>query len=305
MSIPSQSSRSRKWIRFSLRAVILLLTIGCIGLACFFNHCRRERAAVDAVVKAGGKVSFERQGETPTQKVPSWIRSLLGEEPFRTPLYVSLRGEKIDDEFLATHLSAFGSLERLVIKSPNVSDTGLAYLPKNSAYEILWLDCPAVTDAGMVHVAALKRIDSLALNCDRLTPVGIRRLKGLAVVRVFISLRDERNREALPLLRSPGPFSFVTCPTAEVLNFFAQMGGVPVNTDQLPKELRDRPFTLAKQRITVAQVLDRLLEPVGLSYVLEDGGIKITSKQAGEDGRAGFRAATETFPNAESIEVDW
>jgi hypothetical protein len=305
MSIPSQSTRSRTWMRFSLRAVILVLTMGCIALAYFFNQCRRERAAVDAVVKAGGKVSFERQGETPTQNVPAWLRSMLGEEPFRTPLYVTFRGEEVDDELLASHLPAFGSAERIVVISPNVSDQGLAYLPKNAAYEILWLDCAEVTDAGMEHLAALKRIDSLALNCDRLTPAGIRRLKGLAVVRDFLSMRDDRNREALTMLRSPGEFSFVDCPTTEVLNFFAQMWGLSVNTDQLPINLRDRPFTLTKQRILVAQVLDRLLEPVGLSYVLEDGGIKITSKQAGEERRAGLRAATEAFPHAKSIDVDW
>jgi hypothetical protein len=305
MSISNQSTRSRAWMRFSLRAVILVLTMGCIGLAYFFNHCRRERAAVDAVVRAGGKVSFERQGETPTQKVPVWLRSLLGEEPFRTPLYVTLRGKEIDDEFLASHLPAFGSAERLVIKSPNVSDKGLAYLPNKAAYEILWLDCAEVTDAGMEHLAVLKRIDSLALNCDRLTPVGIRRLKGLVVVRDFISVRDERNREALRLLESEVEFSFVTCPATAVLDHIAFMGGVSINFDQLPNDLRDRPFTLTKQRIKVSQVLDQLFEPVGFTYVVADGGIKITSKEAAEEARAGLRAAIETFPDTENIEVDW
>jgi hypothetical protein len=218
---------------------------------------------------------------------------------------VRIRGDGIDDAFLAAHLPAVGSVERLIIASDLITDKGLASLPSGGEYEVLVLECPRVTDAGMTHVAALKKVDALVLNCQLLTPDGIRRLKGLAGVRQFLSMHNEKNRDAASALRSQFDFEFVNTPISGVLDYVAQVFEVSINSQAMSGDLKSQPFTFSAKRISFAQLLDQLLEPLDFGFVVENGGIKVTSKEAGLAGRAGFRAACETFPNAETVLVDW
>jgi hypothetical protein len=334
MNDHKQSAGGRTWYRFTLRSLILLLTIACIWLAIVFNQCRRQRRAVESIVNAGGQVTFDYQakakrGEDATPPGPPWLRSLIGEEMFRTPACVIIRGDGIDDAFLAVHLPGVRSVEILSIKSDlvtdkamanvaelrklkwlsidssQITDMGLADLPSIDEWEVFALDCPRVTDAGMTHVAALKRIDTFVLNCERLTPSGIRQLNGLAGVREFRSMRDAKNREASGVQLSSGEFAFVSTPISEALNFVAQRFAVPINAQAMPADIKSKPFTFSAKSISFADLLDQLLQPEQLGFVVENGGIKITSKEAGRAGRAGIRAACETFPNAETVLVDW
>src|SRR4030095_2038591 len=157
----------------------------------------------------------------------------------------------------------------------------------------------------MTHVAALKKVDTLVPNCQLLTPEGIRGLKGLAGVREFQSMHNEKNRDAASVLRSQFDFEFVNTPISGVLEYVAQVFEVPINSEAMPADLKSKPFTFSAKRISFADLLDELLEPAQLGFVVENGGIKIASKEAGDAGRAGFRAACETFPNAETVLVDW
>lgn len=332
MADHNPSTRGSNWLRFSLRSLVLLLTIACIWLAVVFNQCRRQRRAVEAIVNAGGQVTFdyqERKGEEATPPGPTWLRSILGEELFRTPVEVRIKGEGIDDAFLAEHLPGVSSVRRLSIRSDlvtdkamsdiagleklnwlhivsgQITDKGLASLPNFDECELFVLVCPRVTDAGMTHVAALRKVDTLVLNCKPLTPDGIRRLKGLNGVREFQSMRDAQNGDAVQVLRNPEDVEFVETPMSAVLEFVSQRHAVPINSEAMSTDLKSKPFTFSAKGISFADLLDELLDPVQLGFVVENGGIKITSKEAGHAGRAGFRAACETFPNAETLLVDW
>jgi len=317
------------WLRFSLRSLVLLLTIACIGLAVVFNQCRRQRRAVEAIVKAGGSVDFVKQGESPPPPKPAWLRSIVGEELFRTPVRVVIKGEGIDDALLAEHLRGVRGAKILIIKSDlvtdkamsnigelrklnwlvidcvQITDKGLASLPSIDEFEVFVLKCPRVTDAGMTHVAALKKVDTLVLECQLLTPNGIRRLKGLAGVREFQSMRDAQNQDAARVLLNSGDFEFVEPPLSGVLDYVAQRFEVSIDAQAIPDDLQSRPITFSAKGISFTQLLDQLLEPLDFGFVVENGGIKITSRQAGRAGRAGFRAACETFPDAETVLVDW
>jgi hypothetical protein len=248
---------------------------------------------------------------------------------FRTPVHVIIRGDAIDDAFLAEHLPGVRSVQRLTIESDlvtdkamsniaelgnlkmlhiasaQITDKGLADLPSIDEWQLFVLQCPRVSDAGMTHVAALKRIDTLVLNCERLTPSGIRQLSGLAGVREFQSMRDAKNREASNVQRQSGDFEFMNAPISLILDYLAERFEVSINTQAMPDNVKSKPFTFSAKRISFPKLMDQLLEPEQLGYVVEDGGLKITSREAGLAGRAGFRAACETFPNAETVLVDW
>src|SRR5262245_19997517 len=64
----------RRWLRFSLRTMLLLITALCIWLGYQVNAARRQREALAAIARAGGTVYFDRR--TP----PDWLHQFLGDD---------------------------------------------------------------------------------------------------------------------------------------------------------------------------------------------------------------------------------
>src|SRR5215471_11590959 len=103
ISFPSANPRPR-WLRYSLRTLLLLMTGLCIWLALQVNAARRQREAVAAILKAGGEVYFDyqltRQPDGTLAKVPKpqdaspnaplWLREFLGDEYFRKVEWVNI-----------------------------------------------------------------------------------------------------------------------------------------------------------------------------------------------------------------------
>ena len=57
--------KNRRWLQFSLRAFVSLLTIGCLLLGWRVEQARRRGQAIDAIVKAGGFVGYGDTGDSP------------------------------------------------------------------------------------------------------------------------------------------------------------------------------------------------------------------------------------------------
>src|SRR6478752_1724301 len=49
----------RRWFRFSLRTLLLIITALCVWLGMQVNAARRQKEVVDAIVKAGGRVGYD------------------------------------------------------------------------------------------------------------------------------------------------------------------------------------------------------------------------------------------------------
>ena len=97
----------------------------------------------------------------------------------------------------------------------------------------------------------------------------------------------------------------MNAPISLILDYVAERFEVSINAEAMPDDVKSKPITFSAKKIPVPELLDQLLGPEQLGFVVENAGIKITSKEAGHAGRAGFRAACETFPNAETVLVDW
>jgi hypothetical protein len=52
---------NRRWLRFSLRGLLLIVAIFCVWLGIKVNAARRQAEAVAAILKAGGTVNFDYQ----------------------------------------------------------------------------------------------------------------------------------------------------------------------------------------------------------------------------------------------------
>src|SRR6476659_4651164 len=91
-----------RWFRFSLRTLLLLITALCVWLGIQVNAARRQREAVAAILKAGGRVHYDYEivpqpwppktlqtgiyGIDPQAKLPgpAWLRQGIGDDSFRT-----------------------------------------------------------------------------------------------------------------------------------------------------------------------------------------------------------------------------
>ena len=152
MNSASQPTRRRRWLRFGLRTLLVLLTVACVWLAIVFNQCRRQRRAVEAIEQAGGRVLYKHQLEDEPDPFvpfdddrvpgPKWLRSITGDDLFRSPQMVEINGSSIDEQFLTNHLSGVRTARWLAIDSSRATDASLAAIVQFSNMESLELNTP-------------------------------------------------------------------------------------------------------------------------------------------------------------------
>jgi Leucine Rich repeat len=232
---PIPASR-RHWLRISIRILIVLVLIVGVCLGWMVRATRIQREAVEAIYKAGGKVSYDWEWKygvhLPGGKpfVPRWLVDLLGPDYFGDVVYVYLdkggsatdllhvghltqvenvvlNGSFVTDAGL-THLSGLTRLSSLTLDSSRVTDLGLSHLEGLTKLAGLYLDRTQITDAGLSHLVGLTKLVVLSVNDTHVTDAGLVHLKGLTKLAYF-NLRDtqvtdagmESLKQALPTLK--------------------------------------------------------------------------------------------------------
>jgi len=149
MSTPLASRPSRRFrFRFSLRTLLVLITL----LACWLGYqtwrWREHDKAVATLVALGGEVSFAKS---------AWVHALTGEKPFKHVTAVNLHRVPATDEHLRM-LTWFPRVESLVLNRSKVTDVGMQHLAKLP--KLRWLELEGV-DIGDEGLAELKDLPSL------------------------------------------------------------------------------------------------------------------------------------------------
>ena len=98
----------RRWFRFSLRMLLVVVTVLCVWLGFKVNAARRQREAVAAILKAGGSVNYTYELRQDAKRFPgpgfsmllivrnasipgpAWLRKLIGDDYFRTAVQVQI-----------------------------------------------------------------------------------------------------------------------------------------------------------------------------------------------------------------------
>src|SRR5687767_3006090 len=111
----------RRWLRFSLRTLLVLLTVACVTLGLWVQRAERQRRAVAAIREMGGSVTYdfqEAQWRSLT-RTPAW-RGWFGVDYFAKPSFVQLPASATDADLL--HVREFTGLRSLVLENSQVSD---------------------------------------------------------------------------------------------------------------------------------------------------------------------------------------
>ena len=123
----------RRFLRFSVRGLIVLVLVIGAGLGWIVHQAHVQRDAVAAIQKAGGSVRYDwewsigkyfRDGKP---WAPRWLVDLIGVDYFGHVTRVVLISPRVTDATLA-HVECFARLQELCVRSPSISDAGLVHL---------------------------------------------------------------------------------------------------------------------------------------------------------------------------------
>jgi hypothetical protein len=99
-----------RWFQFSLRTLLVVVTLCallCSWFAVKMQQAKRQREAVEAITKVGGRAMYDwqvdangnyvRNAQPPATK---WLRNLLGDDFFGRVVEVEFDDTKVTDEVL-------------------------------------------------------------------------------------------------------------------------------------------------------------------------------------------------------------
>jgi formylglycine-generating enzyme required for sulfatase activity len=212
-SQPTTPKPKRRWLRYGLCAVLLLLVVAGLGIgwvAVRMQQVRRQREAVEAIEKYGGwaepdedgsgAVDFgtaEATGEklygqadydyqvdasgNPTDDAtppgPPWLRRLLGDDFFTDVVSVTV----ISDSIGLEHLVAFPRLRQVTIchvHGPGLEQ--LKSLPQLRKLELHWV----ADAAALAHLKGLTQLREIDLSSAGITDAGLEHLKELTQLQI-------------------------------------------------------------------------------------------------------------------------
>ena len=195
----------RRWLRLSLRAVMLGMTVMCVLLA-YFAHRRnaaiRQEAAIHDVERRRGGAEFtyalknygqDSRSASQAPWVPEWLRATLGSSFFEEvqSVYFGDPSERVPvgDDAIEL-LQRFEGLRQVSLWGTNVTDRGFAQLEncQNLHYLILWRN-KGITDEGMKTVKQLRRLHTLEIYGPTLSDAGLAHISGLPNLKELLLIK--------------------------------------------------------------------------------------------------------------------
>jgi hypothetical protein len=167
----------RRWLRFSLRTLLVIMTVLAISLGLYVQSLRDRRAAIGVMEKLGGAISFRYHG-------PEWLRELVGDEKyFWNPNAVRFESSDplTNDELQSAmpYLKSLGDLNYLSFRESQITNEGLKHLlPLADRLLVLDLTYTAVSDEGIIHLKQMPKLMFIRVKGGTaITPAGIAELE--------------------------------------------------------------------------------------------------------------------------------
>ncbi len=169
MDEPPPKPRGR-WLRFSLRSLLLLVVLIAVPLGWKVNRARNQRAAVAGLQKLRAQITYDYENASPGSRAnaappgPKWLIDLLGKEYFADVVQVTVGGPQVADDTIA-----------LIARLPEVEHVTLAWVSRRPGLDQistlkqlddlgLLSEAADITDKGMAYIAKLTKLRSLCLR---------------------------------------------------------------------------------------------------------------------------------------------
>jgi Leucine-rich repeat (LRR) protein len=156
---------SGRWFQFSLRSLMVLLVLICVGIGFLVSLPMKRQWAVAALENHGARLKSQ-------PRAPTWLDQIFGSQlprVFDRVAEVS-RVHSNDDLVL---LTALPDVENLQLNDARITDAGLAHLAGHSQLKVLSLAGSSVTDAGLLHLRTLTGLEDLSLDGLAISDSGI------------------------------------------------------------------------------------------------------------------------------------
>ena len=163
---------ARRWLRFSLRSMLLLVLVIAIPLGWKVNRSRNQRIVVAELRKLNARIIYDYQivngiyVPNLPQPGPKWLTDLLGKEYFIEVYHVAVDGPQVNDKTIV-----------LISKLPGVVSVALVGRTSGAG----------ITDDGMAHLAEMANLENLALRSNRITGTGLMHLRWLRRLKTLVS----------------------------------------------------------------------------------------------------------------------
>jgi hypothetical protein len=200
----------RRWLRFSLRTLLVLVTALGIWLGIAFHRARLQARAVESIQAQYASVWYDYQynGEDSKQsgvsRVPPWLLNGLGVDFFHDVTSVSLDVYPVNDDTLAT-LRSLQNLRHLFFVTSEVTDNGLAHLKALKKLQQLHilaapnsvgdLGAPPFTDAGLSALAELHDLRELWIYHANIGDKSLEHFEGLTSLDTLLLQNTQVTRE--------------------------------------------------------------------------------------------------------------
>lgn len=178
----------RRRPQFSLRSLLLFVvaaSIACSWLGAEFHRARRQSAAVAAITKAGGAVTYrddDRDFEHPEQNQPTALESVFGIELFTDPHWILFKDDRLGTDVL-DKLKDVAATRALTVMVRGNADSVLEHVGFAPELRQLDLGSSNVTDAGLNCLDNFPRLEDLDLNLTKISSAGLRKINCLRSLR--------------------------------------------------------------------------------------------------------------------------
>ena len=185
---------NRRWFQFSLRTLLVLVTVGCIAGGWWINRAFQQRTAVrrfyeltahrqrqhsDSLTTMGYRYQGKDQYYKPIiPKWLHWLRDMIGEECFGEVTGVQLLDTPATNDDLK-HLAVLPSVERIWLARTKVTNEVVPLLKVCPKLKFLGLDDTPITDDGISHLVFFQDLESLSLSGTKITDAGLEHLAQL------------------------------------------------------------------------------------------------------------------------------
>jgi len=191
------STAKPRWRQFSLRGLLLLVTVAALALAWFtarLQKARNDRDAAEAILRAEGEVAYSDQFDgrvsrlTPLPMKGSSSIGRLSERWFAANLFRQLISVKFLDDESTALISKYSLNDMRIIGLKGGSantDESLAHLRDCRQLRVLDLERSGVTDRGLENIYGCRRLEELWISYTAVSDAALEKIAHFPTLQVL------------------------------------------------------------------------------------------------------------------------